>query len=267
MIAAVDLLELMRLEQHGPDTYVGVGPSYPWGGLYGGQIVAQALRAAAATAPADSMPHSCHAYFIRPGDADEPIRFEVQRLRDGRTYSTREVVARQSTGAILGLSASFARADGAEIDVQLASAPDVAPPDGLDATSWSDVFERRNGPFGPGTATAWFRFPGDAPADPLLGACGLAYASDDLPSEAVVTLHPDSGGPTGDGQPYEHFTGTSLDHAIWFHRPVLPDAWQLHAVNCVGLLGSRGLAVGAVFDQAGRQVASFTQEVLVRPRR
>lgn len=263
----MDLVELMGLEQHGPDTYVGVGPSYPWGGLYGGQIVAQALRAAAATTPEDAMPHSCHAYFIRPGDADEPIRFEVQRLRDGRSYSTREVVARQSTGAILGLSASFARPDDTEVDVQLRTAPVVAPPDQLDGESWSDVFERRNGPFDAGMVTAWFRFPGDVPADPLLGACGLAYASDDLPSEAVVTLHPEAGGPTGDGQPYEYYTGTSLDHALWFHRPVVPGSWQLHTVSCVGLIGSRGLAVGAVFNGDGEQIASYTQEVLVRPRR
>ncbi len=266
MIATVDLLELMRLEHHGPDTYVGVGPSYPWGGLYGGQIVAQALRAAAATAPDGSAPHSCHAYFIRPGDAGEPIRFEVQRLRDGRTYSTRDVVARQSRGAILGLSASFARPDGDDVDVQLATAPDVARPEELADASWSDVLERRNGPFGPGTATAWFRFSVDVP-DRLLGTCGLAYASDDLPSEAVVTLHPKAGASTAELEPFEFLSGTSLDHAIWFHRPVLPGSWQLHTVSCVGLLGSRGLAVGAVFDTDGRQVASFTQEVLVRPRR
>ncbi len=267
MIACVDLLELMRLEQHGPDTYVGVGPRYPWGGLYGGQIVAQALHAAAATAPDGSMPHSCHAYFIRRGDADEPIRFEVQRLRDGRTYSTRDVVARQSSGAILGLSASFARPDESGVDVQLATMPDVAPPVRLADRSWTDVFERRDGPFGPGTATAWFRFPGDVPDDPLIGACGLAFASDDLPSEAAQTLHPDVGGPIGGGQPFELYTGTSLDHAIWFHRRVLAGSWQLHTVSCVGLLGSRGLAIGAVFDIDGRQIASFTQEVLVRRRR
>ena len=262
----MDLLELMRLEQHGPDTYVGTGPSYFWGGLYGGQIVAQALRAAAATVPDGSLPHSCHAYFIRAGDADEPIRFEVQRLREGRTYSTRDVVARQSSGAILGLSASFARPDGAVVEVQLASAPDVPGPDALADASWSDVFERRNGPVGPGTATAWFRLSADVP-DPLIGACGLAFASDDLPAEAVVSLHPDAGEPAGVEQLFEHYNGISLDHAIWFHRPVLPGSWQLLTVSCVGLLGSRGLAVGAVFDRDGRQSASFTQEVLVRPRR
>ena len=88
-----------------------------------------------------------------------------------------------------------------------------------------------------------------------------------MPAEAVVSLHPDAGVPTGAGELFERYTGTSLDHAIWFHRPVVPGSWQLVTVSCVGLLGSRGLAMGAVFDGDGRQVASFTQEVLVRPRR
>ena len=83
--------EMMALESHGPDTYVGVGPRYPWGGLYGGQIVAQALRAAGLTVEPQFLPHSLHAYFIRPGDHTEPIRFEVDRIRNGRSFVTRRV--------------------------------------------------------------------------------------------------------------------------------------------------------------------------------
>src|SRR3954447_2893715 len=93
--------KMMSLEEHGADTYVGVGPQYPWGGLYGGQIVAQALRAASNTVDPAFRVHSLHAYFIRRGDADEPIRFEVDRIRNGRSFVTRLVVARQATGAIL----------------------------------------------------------------------------------------------------------------------------------------------------------------------
>src|SRR4051794_41191553 len=104
---SMDVHELFTLASHGPDTYVGAGPQYPWGGLYGGQIVAQALRAAAATVDPLFRVHSLHAYFIRRGDADEPIRFEVDRLRNGRSFATRHVVARQATGAILPLPAPF----------------------------------------------------------------------------------------------------------------------------------------------------------------
>ena len=134
---------MMDLEAHGPDTYVGTGPSYPWGGLYGGQIVAQALRAADLTVKAGYFPHSLHAYFLRVGDAEEPVRFEVERLRDGRTFVARQVVARQSTGAILNMSASFQAEGTPTMDVQLARPPDVGTPDrGVDV-SWSPVFELR----------------------------------------------------------------------------------------------------------------------------
>src|SRR5215208_402054 len=100
----MDLGGLFDLESHGPDTYVGVGPRYPWGGLYGGQIVAQGLRAAAETVEPGFRVHSLHAYFIRRGDHDEPIRFEVDRLRNGRSFVTRRVEARQSVGAILTMA-------------------------------------------------------------------------------------------------------------------------------------------------------------------
>ena len=103
----MDLSRLFDLEPHGPDTFVGIGPRYPWGGLYGGQIVAQALRAAAGTVDTGLSVHSLRSYFIRRGDHTEPIRFEVDRIRNGRSFSTRRVIARQAVGAILNLEASF----------------------------------------------------------------------------------------------------------------------------------------------------------------
>ena len=99
--------EMMHLEPHGPDVFVGESWRYPWGRVYGGQVVAQALSAAAETVDPDYLPHSLHAYFIRGGTSDEPIRYEVDRIRNGRSFTTRRVVARQSNGAILNLSASF----------------------------------------------------------------------------------------------------------------------------------------------------------------
>src|SRR6187402_2356349 len=111
----MDFETMMTLEQHGPDTYVGTGPRYPWGGLYGGQIVAQALRAACASVEDDMVVHSLRAYFIRRGDHAEPVRYEVDRIRNGRSFSTRRVVARQAVGAILNLEASYQRAEASAV--------------------------------------------------------------------------------------------------------------------------------------------------------
>ena len=124
-----DFKTLMTLESHGPDVFVGVGPVYPWGRVYGGQVVAQALRAAYATVEEGYDVHSLHAYFIRGGDCDEPIRYEVDRIRNGRSFLTRRVVARQSCGPILNLSASFQiRED--QADVQECAMPtDIPQPD------------------------------------------------------------------------------------------------------------------------------------------
>src|SRR5579884_1675223 len=137
---------MMALEPHGPDTFVGVGPEYPWGGLYGGQIVAQGLRAAGLAVEERFRVHSLHAYFIRRGDATEPIRFEVDRVRNGRSFVTRSVEARQSTGAILTMTASFQVAEDGP-DIQTAVAPQLPPPEELPVREhWSDVIERRDAP-------------------------------------------------------------------------------------------------------------------------
>ena len=255
---------MMALETHGLDTFVGSGPRYPWGGLYGGHIVAQALRAASLTVEERFRVHSLHAFFIRKGDQDEPIRFEVDRLRNGRSFVTRAVVARQSAGAILNLSASFQVGEEA-IDVQTATAPPAGSPDDLEPTSWSELFERRwTATTGRGRATAWMRIvtPMDAPATDVTHACALAYLSDDLPTDAVFRLHPDIEGSTE-----EDWFGTSLDHSMWFHRPVPADQWTLWDFKCNGLLSSRGLAVGQAFGSDGMHVATVAQEVLMRRRR
>ena len=138
----VDFTTMMTLEPHGPDTFVGTGPEYPWGGLYGGQIVAQALGAAGHSVDPRFVPHSLHAYFIRPGNATEPIRFEVDRDRDGRSFCTRRVVVRQSIGVILNLAASFQVIEDTP-HVQAISMPDVPAADALTSPGWSSLFERR----------------------------------------------------------------------------------------------------------------------------
>jgi acyl-CoA thioesterase-2 len=255
---------MMRLEEHGPDTYVGVGPKYPWGGLYGGQIVAQALRAAASTVDPKFRVHSLHAYFIRRGDADEPIRFEVDRLRNGRSFATRHVVARQAIGAILAMSASF-QVDEEAPEIQAVTAPAVPRPEELTSGSWSTVFDRRFAPAEePGRAVGWLRITEPMDDDPLLHACALAYVSDDLPTDALVSLLLPGERIAADDD--RGFWSASLDHAIWFHRPSRADRWQLQDFTCHGLISSRGLAVGHVFDDAGVHLATISQEVLLRRR-
>ncbi len=257
---------MMQLEPHGPDVYVGVGPRYPWGGLYGGQIVAQALRAASATLDDGFRVHSLHAYFIRRGDDTEPIRFEVDRVRNGRSFATRQVVARQAVGAILTMSCSF-QVDEAGHDVQIAALPDVPPPDALANDTWAPMFERRFAEprnSSEGRAIAWLKMVDPIGDDPVLQACALAYLSDDLPTDAVVALHPER--PLSDGVEANEadFWSASLDHAIWFHRPPVADQWHVHDFVSHAFLSSRGLAVGHVLAQTGTHVATIAQEVLLR---
>jgi acyl-CoA thioesterase-2 len=257
-----DFRSMMALEPHGPDTFVATGPQYPWGGLYGGQIVAQALRAASLTVDPAYRLHSLHAYFIRLGDAAEPIRLEVDRIRNGRSFLTRRVVARQSVGAILNMSSSF-HVPEAGAEVQTEEMPRVPAPAELAPNSWSPLVERRLLPddIAPGRVGAWMRLAEDLGNDPLLNACALAFLSDDLPTDALVARHPN--------RPPRHsterrFWTASLDHAIWFHQPTRANEWQLHDFSCRGLGGSRGLSVGSIFDRGGRHIATVSQEVLIR---
>jgi acyl-CoA thioesterase-2 len=262
----VDFATMMQLEPHGLDVYVGAGPRYPWGGLYGGQIVAQGLRAGAATVEDHFRVHSLHAYFIRRGDHEEPIRFEVDRVRNGRSFVTRQVTARQSVGVILNMSLSF-HVDEAGHDVQIVSLPDVPPPEELSGESWITMFERRF--IRPrtsleGKSVAWMRMAEAIGDDPVLQACALAYLSDDLPTEAVVALHPER--PRDDeGDAFEQgFMSASLDHAIWFHRPPVADEWHVHDFTSHGYLSSRGLSIGHILTAGGAHVATVAQEVLLR---
>jgi len=268
----VDFATMMALEPAGEaagagraraDVWAGAGPRYPWGGLYGGQIVAQALRAATFSVDADFRVHSLHAYFIRPGDHTESIRFEVDRVRDGRSFCTRRVTARQSVGVILNLAASY-QVDEPGPQVPTAVMPEMTPPGQLHDHSWSEIFERRVAPRQRGEVRAWARLAKPLGDDPALQACALAYISDDFPTEAVVSLMPDWD-PVA--PPEQQFFSASLDHAIWFHRPPVVNDWHVHASTCHGLISSRGVSVGHVFAQDGTHLATVSQEVLLRPPR
>lgn len=263
----MDLSRLFDLEAHGPDTFVGLGPQYPWGGLYGGQIVAQALRAAASTVDTDLEVHSLRSYYIRRGDHSEPIRFEVDRIRNGRSFSTRRVIARQAIGAILNLEASFQRPE-PSLDLQTITMDRGVPdPDSLASQTWTSSFDRRfvpqNWPSpraapGAGRTLAWMKVNAPLGEDQLLQRCWLAYLSDDLPTDSVqVATHM-----VDDGR-----FAASLDHSMWFHRPVHADQWHLHDFTCHSFVGGRGLTIGHVFAADGLHVATVAQEVLMRGRR
>ena len=268
------LHDILELSSHGPDTFVGTGPRYPWGGLYGGQIVAQALQAAAATVDDTLEVHSLRAYFIRRGDQDEPVRYEVDRIRNGRSFATRRVVARQAIGAILNLEASFqAREESPDLDV--VSIDDRLPgPDEVQSTSWSPVFERAfiptedlptQGRLGAGRAAAWLRVSEPVGDDVTAHSAALAYLSDDLPTDAVIRAHPV--GAEAEEVRHQVLFTASLDHTIWFHRPMRADQWHLHDFTCHSFVGGRGLSLGHVFAADGSHVATVAQEVLLRDTR
>jgi len=268
------LSDILELTPHGPDVFVGAGPQYPWGGLYGGQIVAQALQAASATVDDRFAPHSLRAYFIRRGDHDQPVRYEVDRLRNGRSFCTRRVVARQAIGAILNLEASFqVPEDGADVET-VPFPSDLPDPDGLPDTSWTPMMARAfvptvaldaEGRSGRGRVAAWLRINEDLGSRPDLFAGGLAYLSDDLPTDAVVRVSPLRSEP--EEVLHQVVFSASLDHTVWFHRPMRPDRWHLHDFSCQTFVGGRGLSIGHIFDQAGTHVATVAQEVLLRDTR
>ncbi|MCH9671546.1 MAG: thioesterase family protein [Gammaproteobacteria bacterium] len=264
----LDLSGALVLEPHGADTYVGESPDYPWGRIYGGLVVAQALRAAQLTVREEHPIHSLHAYFILGGDLSEPVRYEVNRLRNGRSFTTRQVIARQSGGAILVLSASFqVMEDGPETQsVQIPSG--IVHPTDTTNLDWywaagvqrCDVALARAEP----RSLAWCRYPVKLDDDPAIQACALAYVSDVNPMSAVSASHPQGSATERDKK--EAFVRASLDHAMWFHRPVKADDWMLLDMRGHGMIRTRGLATGPIFAADGAHVATVAQEGLMRLR-
>jgi acyl-CoA thioesterase-2 len=261
-----DLAELLALEPHGPDTFVGVSPPYEWGRIYGGQVIAQALRAASDTVDTEHGVHSLHAYFILGGRLDEPVRYEVDRVRNGRSFVTRRVVARQSYGAILTLEASFHATEPGPVVQTVVAPQDVPTPESLPEEGWGWMLERRNvpHPHGVGRVLTWVRVDDSVGSDPIMQTCALALASDTSAVSAVRDAHP-RGNVTRE-QHNEVFMGASLDHAVWFHHPTKADDWLLLDFSCHFVGGARGLSIGHVFDRSGRHVATIVQEALLRER-
>lgn len=276
-----ELLDLLDLEPIERDIFRGRCAAEPSQRVFGGQVAGQALVAAVRTVPPDRAVHSLHAYFIRPGDASVPIVYTVDRARDGRSFTTRRVVAVQHGKAIFTMSASFHHLEeGPEHQAAMPSAPR---PEGLptfperlaalgiDLGSYLDrrrpidvryvgplPWEVRDGDM-PRQARnqVWLRVDGELPDDPLLHVCLMAYASDLTLLDSVLIAH---GVAWGDGR----VTGASLDHAMWFHRPFRADRWLLYDQESPVAAGARALARGQVFTETGQLVVSVVQEGLVR---
>jgi acyl-CoA thioesterase-2 len=277
-----DLIALLDLEQIELDIFRGRSPATERRlRVFGGQVAGQALVAAGRTVPADRPVHSLHAYFIRPGDPAAPLVYLVERVRDGRSFTTRRVSVVQHGKTIFTLSASFHREEpGVEHAEPM---PDVPRPETLEPAS--QRYERVYGPqaaeffrdspieirhVGPLTIEAaadpalrtsrnrvWLRADGELPDDPLLHVCLMTYASDMTLLDSVLMA---TGQTFMDGST----TGASLDHAMWFHRPFRADRWLLYAQDSPSAGGARGLARGELYTEDGKLVVSVVQEGLIR---
>jgi len=259
--------QLMSLERIDSVTFVGHSPKYNWGRVYGGQVVAQGLAAARMTVGQDLNVHSVHAYFIRGGDSSQGIRYEVDLLRDGKSFATRRVIAYQQGEAILNFSASFQlKEEGPSSDHQI-DMDKIPGPDDLKSENWSEIMERKVIPSSevPGAHGVWLKVNGDTSAN-ATNEEGTVFASDDVPFDAAVRLHPMYEG-TWDGNGEPPFFGASLDHAVWFHRSSSPYNWHLHLHEGINHINNRGLASGKIYSRSGSHVATVVQEILQRKSR
>lgn len=280
--ALLDLLDLEPLEHN---IYRGRNRDIGSGRVYGGQVLAQALVAARRTVEEERAAHSLHGYFILPGDIQAPIVYFVDRLRDGKSFATRQVTAIQHGRAIFNMSASFHVAEDHGPDHQV-EMPDVPPPEELPReldlvravadripeplrsvytqdrpidfrpVAPLDLFqpERR-----PPAKNVWFRADGRVPDDTLSHQATLAYASDyGLLGTALL--------PHGLTFQMRKLQAASLDHALWLHRPFRADEWLLYSTDAPSASGARGFTRGSIFTRDGRLVASVAQEGLLRLR-
>ena len=285
MASAVDaLLDILDLEPLERNLFRGRSPQDGWQRVFGGQVIGQALVAACRTVDG-RRPHSLHAYFLLPGDPKVPIIYEVDRIRDGRSFTTRRVVAIQHGQAIFSMSASY-HAEEAGYDHQMPM-PDVPMPDELpdEARMRADILPGMTAPVRayfekerpielrpiefsryagrepmPPRFHAWIRATRHLPDDPVLHQCVLAYASDMTLLDTSLIAHGRSVfGPD--------IQAASLDHALWFHRPFRADEWLLYAQDSPSSANALGFSRGSIFDMKGKLVASVAQEGLIRPRR
>jgi acyl-CoA thioesterase-2 len=282
--AVQTMLDVLNLEQLEVNLFRGRSPQDRWQRVFGGQVIGQALVAAARTVEGRP-PHSMHAYFLVGGDPKVPIIYEVDRIRDGKSFTTRRVVAIQHGQAIFTLMVSFHNDE--EGLTHQAPMPQVPPPEDLPSEAQIKAtilptmpeavrryyeserpielrpvqYDRYLGKkYEDGKFNVWIRATGKLPDDPAIHQCVLAYASDmSLLDTALV--------PHGRSLFEKQFMGASLDHALWLHRPFRADDWLLYAQETPTMTGSRGFARGLIYTRDGSLVASVAQEGLVRIRR
>lgn len=280
-----ELVRLLALERIEENLFRGQSQDLGWGTVFGGQVLGQALSAAAQTVPRDRLVHSMHAYFLRPGDVSMPIVYDVDRIRDGSSFTTRRVVAIQKGQAIFNLAASFQQPeDGFEHQDEMPSAPspESLPTEQEQLASHAQrlprllreralaarPFEMRpveapGDPFlptpRPPARMVWLRADGALADDPALHRYLLAYVSDHAFLTTALLPHGVSWLTPG-------MQVASLDHVMWFHQPFRVDQWLLHVIDSPASHGARGLVRGRVFTQDGRLVASTAQEGLIRQR-
>ena len=285
--AVQELIEILDLEPLEVNLFRGRSPQARWQRVFGGQVIGQALVAACRSVAdvAARPPHSLHAYFLLGGDPKVPIIYEVDRIRDGKSFTTRRVVAIQHGQAIFSMSVSFHVAEqGWSHQFEM---PDVPTPEALpDEAEFKNrilrvmpdavrrYFERerpielRPVEYGrylgekseDGRFHVWIRATGRLPDEPAIHQCVLAYASD-------MTLLDTALIPIGRSIFSDDIMAASLDHALWFHRPFRADEWLLYAQDSPNLAGSRGFSRGLIFSSDGTLVASVAQEGLLRQRR
>ena len=266
--ALAELLELLDLEQLDANLFRALHPRDRERRLYGGQIMAQALMAAARTAPADRHTHSLHGYFLRPGDPRVPALIEVERIRDGGSFTTRRVVVKQTGKAIFNMDVSLQIAERGfshQLDLPeplVPPAPEKIPA-GFDERafiSWrydhrallEDVPRKAH-------QRIWFKTTRKVPDDPLLHASLLVYESDNVLLGTARMPHKGS-------FRREAMQVASLDHALWFHRPFRADEWLLYMVDSPSASNARGYTRGLIYREDGALVASTMQEGLIRLR-
>jgi acyl-CoA thioesterase-2 len=280
-----ELLSLLELEQIEENLFRGLSHSIGSKRVFGGQVLAQALNAAIRTVPEDRFVHSLHAYFILPGDIELPIIFEVDRIRDGGSFTTRRIKAIQKGHAIFLMSASFQLLQSG-FDHQI-NMPNVSPPEVL--VSWEELREKYSdmlpenlkkffnverpiefrpvemiNPALPGKSRpyrhVWMKAKGNMPDSQTTHQCVLAYTSDyNLLTTALL--------PHGNEGAFGNVQLASLDHAMWFHRDFRMDDWLLYAIDSPSASNARGFTRGNIFTREGKLIASVVQEGLMRPKK
>jgi acyl-CoA thioesterase-2 len=266
-----DLVELLDLEMIDVDLFRGRQPDTSAQRVFGGQVLGQALAAASRTVDPERQVHSLHGYFLRPGDTAVPIVYRPEPTRDGRTFSSRRVVASQNGKPIFYMSASYQRPERG-LDHADPMPDELVPPD--EAPTLASVFEAASGRkaddwnkewaaldvrlAGITGRRYWIRAAGKLPDDPALHACVLAYASDLTLLGASLLPH---GIIIGD----RRIQPASIDHALWFHREFRADEWLLYDQASPSASSARGFATGRLFTEDGRLIASVAQEGLIRP--